>query len=51
MLTPIQFPLTISDKLLALASALVVSGVLMATAIAPASPAIASSPASIGVLA
>ena len=44
MLTPTQFPLAISDKLLAFASALVVAGVLMTIAIVPASPAIASTP-------
>ena len=51
MFAPNQFPRVISDKLLAGASALVVCGVLMATAIAPASPAVASSPIFTGVLA
>jgi hypothetical protein len=51
MLSPDTNPLAISDKLLAFASALVISGVLMATAIAPASPAMASSPLTLGVLA
>lgn len=55
MFVPTQFPLAISDKLLAAASALVVAGVLMTAAIVPASPsvgpAIASSPIALGVLA
>jgi len=51
MFVPTQFPLAISDKLLAVASAIVVAGVLFATAIVPASPAIASSPITMGVLA
>ena len=55
MFAPTQFPLATSDKLLAAASALVVAGVLMTTAIVPASPgvgsAIASSPITMGVLA
>ena len=51
MFVPTQFPLAISDTLLALASAIVLTGVLMATAIVPASPAIATSPIAMGVLA
>ncbi|MEM7690602.1 MAG: hypothetical protein AAF291_16420 [Pseudomonadota bacterium] len=51
MFVPAQFPLAISDKLLALASAIVIAGVLIATAIIPASPALASSPIPMGVLA
>lgn len=51
MFVPTQFPLMISDRLLAAASALVITGVLMATAIVPASPAVASNPMIMGVLA
>lgn len=51
MFVPTQFPLAMSDKLLALASALVVAGVLMTIAIVPASPAVASTPITMGVLA
>ncbi|MEO0699077.1 MAG: hypothetical protein AAFY81_05080 [Pseudomonadota bacterium] len=55
MFLPTHFPQGFSDRLLALASALVVAGVLMATAIVPASPAIAGpaeiAPTAMGVLA
>ena len=51
MLFPSTFPQHASDTLLAIASALVVTGVLMATAIVPASPAMACSPIAMGVLA
>ena len=51
MFAPSQFPLAISDKLLAVAASFVVAGVLMATAIASDSPAIATSSISSGVLA
>ena len=55
MFAPSQFPLAITDKALAIASALVITGVLMATAIAPASPATAApsefAPIAMGVLA
>ena len=39
MPTPFDFPRHASDRLLAAASALVISGVLMALALVPASPA------------
>ena len=51
MFTPTQFPLAMSDKLLAVASALVVAGVLMTIAIVPASPASASRSITMGALA
>ena len=59
MFLPTHFPQGFSDRLLAMASALVVAaviaGVLMATAIVPASPAIAApsefAPIAMGVLA
>ena len=55
MFLPTHFPQGFSDRLLALASALVVAGVLMATAIVPASPAVAApsefAPITMGVLA
>ena len=51
MLVPTDFPQHVSDRLLAVAAALVGTGVLLATAIIPASPAIATSPIAIGVLA
>ncbi|MEL6486316.1 MAG: hypothetical protein AAFQ13_04110 [Pseudomonadota bacterium] len=55
MFLPTHFPQGFSDRLLALASAMVVAGVLMATAIVPASPAVAApaefSPIAMGVLA
>ncbi|MEL6707395.1 MAG: hypothetical protein AAFP79_03855 [Pseudomonadota bacterium] len=51
MFTPTQFPLAMSDKLLAVASALVVAGVLTTIAIVPATPASASSTIIMGALA
>ncbi len=51
MFAPTQFPLAIGPRALAVASALVVAGVLIATAIVPADPAIASSPIPMGELA
>ncbi|MEM6827490.1 MAG: hypothetical protein AAF553_06060 [Pseudomonadota bacterium] len=51
MLAPFTFPRHVSDQMLAGISALTLTLVLMATAIVPASPAIASSPLAIGVLA
>ncbi|MEL6237640.1 MAG: hypothetical protein AAFQ90_03500 [Pseudomonadota bacterium] len=51
MLVPNHFPHHVSDRLLAIAAALVLTGVLLATAIVPASPALATSPIAMGVLA
>ncbi|MGB3471623.1 MAG: hypothetical protein WBA51_12440 [Erythrobacter sp.] len=51
MFAPNDFPTHISDRLFAAASALVLTGVLMATAILPASTGSASSILAIGVLA
>lgn len=51
MLVPSDFPQRVSDKALAVAAALVLSGVVFATAMVPASPVIATSPIAMGVLA
>ncbi|MEM1196545.1 MAG: hypothetical protein AAGH57_10615 [Pseudomonadota bacterium] len=51
MLVPTDFPQHVSDRLLAVAAALALTGVLFATAIVPASPVIATSPIAMGVLA
>lgn len=52
MFAPTDFPKQASDRTLALASALVITGVLLATAIIPASPALAGTPImTMGVLA
>jgi len=51
MFAPNDFPTHVSDRLLAAASALVLTGVLLATAILPATHASASSVFAIGALA
>lgn len=51
MFAPNDFPTHVSDKMLAAASALIVTGLLLATAILPATPASASSVLAIGALA
>lgn len=51
MISPFTISIHASDKLLAAASALVLTAVLLATAIVPASPAHAANALSMGVLA
>ncbi|MDJ0978751.1 MAG: hypothetical protein QNI87_09450 [Erythrobacter sp.] len=51
MFAPADFPKHVSDTLIAFAAAIALGMVLMATAIAPASPALASGSIAMGVLA